>query len=993
MATRRSITEGGVFQFFTRIPRPVAPDAAALNTVFIVPLYQNVRAFEETGDLVESARVDLDGSGGGSYTSAFPFNSQSVSAPLPGLRQGAVVDPAKTDIYLAFGSGAAATTNRLSSENDEQVLLDRSTLTSGVLGGPNAGNPELREFSDSFNLDFGIILAGLPVPGLGAARNPLANNLILVVFEGFEDKPAIVQALGSEAAPLTDNTLLIWADPRVPSGTYGYKIVILPRFFDVYPTGRSAFIYASDFDPSGSVLTDTGSEGAGTIEYENLDPNQDWDVEVVDPSPATDQDVTVVITPYTATPKVTISLGTDGGGALDPAKNTVDLVSEAVVAAFRDHYRPGWAPVRVVNLGTSANTFVAALASTTITGPVLGWDGRIVKKTVGADGNDIRVDLQVAVGADDPAKVEQFGDNVIITLGTTGGSYDPADNLVSDLNDLLTAANIDLEIVIDETTIPGTESLYPDGLADYFNHAGFVIIGYQRKPASASALTEFLVGGLDAGGVEIYGGLLPNTNETTVVSARAYAEYRALRVDASPSASSVTTGNRANLIEVTEFEVERLLGEVSPDNPAGLAANQYFAAAAGRRLFILSPAVVSSTYPWGTQQAMQDAWDFLLKRTPYHVYAFNDAPFMTEWGASVTEALGGTETEALVKPTRLYYPIKNFETEADLTIASGTDADRDAFDLSQATASIDFVASGVVAGDAVVFSGLEAEATAPLTLQSGDKAFEIATVNVGGDPFKVDFTTDLPVSVSNKAFTVFRPGETLTNTDGTYKSQEAAESLYDFHDQFVHPRLNKHLADAFETSVDGTFTLLDGVYMLAKFAGLIAKSPQHVPVNRVGYPEVRRVEGTSDIYNKDQLDLLTGGGIVVPIQRIAGEGPVIVRRDVSSDTSTRIFQRRTAGVAEDLLVIETERLIQPRLGPALVTEQVLDRVAIDITGLIDFFRERDVFRSIELVRIVAIDDEIRQDFGIDDTGVLVIYELAHLEEFTTAIINHIIRPQ
>jgi len=111
--------------------------------------------------------------------------------------------------------------------------------------------------------------------------------------------------------------------------------------------------------------------------------------------------------------------------------------------------------------------------------------------------------------------------------------------------------------------------------------------------------------------------------------------------------------------------------------------------------------------------------------------------------------------------------------------------------------------------------------------------------------------------------------------------------------------------------------------------------------------------------------------------------------------ATRVSRRRTAGVSEDKLSIEVDRLIRPRLGPALVTEQFLDRVAFDV----DILLQRKMspgatreFKTIRLQTILPITDEVRAEFAIDDSGIMLEFSYTHLDEAAQAIVRHIVRP-
>lgn len=1081
MTTRRQIEAPQVSQFFERVsPSPTA-NVLTLEVGLVAPLYQIVRAFDETGEPRPAAQLDPDTSDAVElYGSGF-YDADPFTAPLPGLLPGARVDPLRTNVFLTIGDGASRSEFRLYGEEDEIIRFSR--LSGGVLSANGAFGTDQRSLSLA-GINFNLILADVTIPTY--PPNFLEDQVLVVRIVGYEDFPLIVEGID----PADATTLILRDDINVPAvGSAGFDLVLFPRQFDVIINGQEAWRPISDFEIGGATISgveyDDGIDAPASIPISNRDTVNAWAVSVVDPGAAS-QDLSATVNMAALT--VTISLATDGSSNTDwpiaaeavltatggettydhtlaelptpgsvvvddgvggntwtdnqdgvlaaagpeAAAGTIDYatgeitinwsaalastvevsyrqnmntdaqVNAALATAFSAVSRSQNAPIQLETvLPEGVQCFDAATGPTAVGAAAfaVGWEGRIQRTEVGIDGNDIQVAITTAVGLSQPTAVDRIGDNlVLITLGTDGaGVFDPTKayivsstpTTVPGISNLLLAADALLEIVKDTGSFTAdTEYLTPLGLGDYRNHAGY------KENIWGVDQTSNLENGLDSGGVEVYGGLLPFYSGETV-NGRLYSEYRALRLDASPAATLSTTGSRPDFIEVRRNEVQDKLGEISVDNPAALAAYEYLQASELRRLFVLSPSEVSVEFPWGTQTAMTAAIEFAKRRNVYHLALLNDAYWMSELTTDAAVALGGTETAPLIKALRFYIPIKNFDTEPDFPVAAGGDANRNLLELDTMSASLDFPTSGVQVGDVVVFVGLESEVTANVDLQNDLRGFSIKTLNKNGSPFTVEFDVDLPASISSKSFTVYREGTSLYGVDGSYDAQRGADILYDWHQlaQHHHPRLNKHLADGYEAEIDGVFTELDGVYLLAKFMGAIARQTDWLPVSTLPYPKSRRIRGTSDIYDTIQQNTLSGGGINLPVQQAGtGDGPIFVRRDVSSDTSTKIFQRRTAGVSEDRLAIRTDRLIAPRLGPNLVSPQFLERVAIDISTMMDHYRDSSEFEYVKVVGISPITDEIREETGIDDSGIIVVYDLKHLQEAARAIVRYIVQP-
>lgn len=1097
MATRRTIEAPQVSQFFERRNPPPVGNVLRLEVALIAPLYQIVRAFDETGEPLSSAQLDWDNVEGTVplYSSGY-YNADPVTAPMPSLLPGAVVDAAKTNLFMTIGTGASRTTYRLYGSEDESVRFSRTD--GGTLGANGSFASGSRTLSFP-GVNFSLILADLTLVG-SLPVNFFEDNVVYAYVTDtgtgavYDDYPLMV--LGVD--PTDPQTLILNDDINIPataSGDAGVRLVLFPRMFDVITNGQSAWRPISSFVLSEDTVTGAAYTAAAAapavVTAYNTDPVNAWNLSMVVPA--------ALSSPLSATVDATalsvvVSLSTDAGGLAtwpiageavvvtaggetsydhtlaqsptpgsvqftgtggntwtddgagvlvaagpDAVNGTIDYetgectinwtaapvetvtvnyrqnentdaqINAAIAAAYASVFRSQNVPVQLETASPEgAVVFEAAVAPTALaasTFAAVGDDGtwRIQRTERSIDGNDITVSIALAVGLNKPTSVDVVGgDTVIITLGTDGAGVRDDDKCMINgptvpdpakpsLRSLLRAADNLLEIVKSDGSSfsAGVEFITEAGLGDYRNHAGY------RENIWGGEQTGTLENGLDSGGVEVYGGLLP-VYGAEVIRARIYAEYRALRVDASPAASLEATGNRPDFIQVRKNEVEAKLGEISADNPLALAAFEYLQASEDRRCFCLSVSEVSTDTPFGTEAAVDQAVEFAKRRDVYHVAILNDAQFMVPKMTSLSVALGGTETAALVKAMRFYIPVKNFDTEPDFPIAAGGDANRNLLDPKVMSASLDFPASGVQVGDVIVFSGLESEVTADVELQNGDRGFSIVTLTKNGSPFSIETAVALPVSIADKNFTVYRLGNSLYDpVTGIYNSARAAEVLYDWHQlqSNHHPRLNKHLADEYEAEINGVFTVVDGVYLLAKFMGAVARQVDYLPVSTLPYPKSRRIRGTSDIYDTSQMNTLSGGGLILPIQQAGtGDGPIFIRRDVSSDTSTKIFQRRTAGVSEDRLAIRTERLISPRLGPNLVNDAFLDRIAIDISKLMDQYRESAEFEYVRVVSIAPITEEIRLETGIDDSGIMIIYELKHLQEAARAIVRYVVQP-
>jgi len=678
-------------------------------------------------------------------------------------------------------------------------------------------------------------------------------------------------------------------------------------------------------------------------------------------------------------------------------KNSITEINAKIAEAI-EAVEPG--RVSTLSLETSDSSGWVGYGSSdgltppTLVGPsTVAWSGVIEATTKGIAGNDITVSVQVASGPDAPTTARHVGNTILITLGTSAGVVDPTKCLiegVGGINSLLQLADDVVRITIPAAS--GSEVLSPYTLGFVHNHAGYETINY-------GSTLEDLRGGVSSGGVKIYGGLLPLYSGEEV-SAEVYLDYRALRLDMSPRASINSTGNRPEFVDVQVETLELLLGEVSVANPLALATHQFLLTSNKRSVRVMSVDEVTSENPWGTREATERVMHMARVRGVYHLAILNDAPWVPELTTSFANSLGGTEYVALRTPMRLYIPTKNLETAQDLPIASGNNANKSNFNDTTVSASLDFESSGVLVGDIIIFQGLEYEPTAPVELQLGLRGFEISALNVGGSPFTVTTSTDLPATAVDRAVTIYRRGKSLYDSRGNYLTQEGANALYDWHNlaSNKHARLNKHHVERYEVTVDGILQMVDGVYGLGQYMGIIADSPYYLPVSQQRYNSVSAVYGTNDTYSSEQLDQLTAAGLVLPVKPSSNSrGIAYVRRDVSSETNDPnqpyVIRRRTAGVTEDFIALKMERMLRGLLGASLLGPQFLDTIARGLSGLVDSYRGSPALDWIRVEGIDIIDEHIRKVYDINDTGVLISLKLKHRDEASRAIVlNKIIAP-
>lgn len=1004
--TEKLIQSPRTEHFFTRLPQQGNPGGQELEFLLVAPVYQLQSALDNAQQPLPSAMLTWEAMGGEGDTTRYRDIAPSanpVVATLPGLRRGAAVDPASVEMFLQIGTGPGSLT-ALQSLERARILLAQTLSYNIIDVGASGWRVRLH------GVDLKSRLRGIPLPGQPAGAGvgaPSSNPGPNTTLETVNVEIAIGPHRGVVAAVDPDDMTLAYvlfatraAPPLNPVDLETGLVTLRSRAasFRVIPEGQPHFVPVGGVAPA-LIPIESSADGIVLYNFDEREWTVNWTSSGAGP-------VSASVNLMTSPPVLNIAVPEDSGNPddVDPAGATVAALNAALRAAFLPAYG-GWMPLYFGGDGGIDEEF--ANLPGTADAMVVAWRGRIETTAREASPPPTRININVPEGVpSSPLSVERIGTDVFINLATDGGgNYAAGANPVSAVKALLEEADSSLVLAIEDGSPTGPFTPFSLGYLQAMvvdEEAQYYVWGASPEPVPGEPPTfrtsSPLRYGCAPGGVFVAGGRLlniipPGSN----LSARLYAGYRALRVDLSAGASRARTGNRPTLTMVTRDSVEQLLGEISPRNPGALAAWVFLTSAgANRRVHVLSPSEVSSLDPWGTQEAIREANDFAMKRNVYYVGLLNDGYWVPGVTQELAEALGGTDTVPLRKPMRYMIPTTNRETSPDELIASGLDAERHlAPNTNQLTGSLNFVLAEVETGDVIVFDGFEDVEGATVTLQTRERGFRVTALSVNASPFSVEVDGTLPVGVNgNTSFRVYRAGQSLLDNLGRFQSEVASRALAEWHRASAHPRIAKHHVDVARVSVRGQLLDLPSPYALAEFMGVMSGRSQIAPMSTVTYPLSRRVEGTHSLYNDEQLQRLAGAGLILPYQATATDedGRVQVYRDVSADTSTRVFQRRTAGVAEDIWVIALDSIIKPLLGPNTLTEEMKVVVSGRITALVRTLQAQRYFKVLSFEDLVEINDEIRAQYGINDTGLLATYRIQHYEEFGVMLNAHIIEP-
>lgn len=380
-----------------------------------------------------------------------------------------------------------------------------------------------------------------------------------------------------------------------------------------------------------------------------------------------------------------------------------------------------------------------------------------------------------------------------------------------------------------------------------------------------------------------------------------YVSYTAARVDLAEQ----------GLITISsEDDIEQFLGPVHKDNPLALAAalvNQAGGTAGGRVFFALS---TEGSGP----SAYQDAFD-LLQTTEdvYFVVPLTQDKTVHEMLAAHVAAMSQPESKgervgficpSFPAPTQVLPP-----NSTDAPVAGTVDA---LYDVKLRSLAVDWTLAAV--GNLV---WLVDNATGTKLSSHRIKSIDIPnnTVTVF-NPF--------PTAGANVYFVV----ETFTLT----KSEEAA-ALRDYAKAFGSKRMVSILPDQVKITYtnktlavpqDETW-LLPGYYAAAAFVGFRSSIDPSQPMTNVSVPGIQELVHSNAYFLPDQLNTIAEGGNTILIQRTKST-PCYVRHQLTTNMASIEERELSITVAVDYCAKVMRLGLRPYIGKHNITDELLTQL-------------------------------------------------------------------
>lgn len=474
--------------------------------------------------------------------------------------------------------------------------------------------------------------------------------------------------------------------------------------------------------------------------------------------------------------------------------------------------------------------------------------------------------------------------------------------------------------------------------------------------ATITGATQPLSGNFDGGSDEHNLLLDADLMSSATPTAQVYTSYRALRLDVSDQADGAT------LLEFDNTDdVEERLGPISIENP--LALGVYFALLNSPSTPVKGVGIseTSATKPDGTAEAYTSALEFLEGYDVYTEVVLTQDP--------TVHAILQTHVDAMSEPENKSERIGFFNQDMPTyskaeVIASGVDGNTGSGFTSDATAefsaSVDFDAAGVEAGDILVVSALGTSDDSPNGVNgtSGPLyGLVIDSVKIGdnfvlvldGTASGVSSDWDSLVDVS---FTVYRAGSAVS------QPVDQAEEVAKIGEGYADRRMYHHWPDLVTADVDGTEQIIEGFYVAAAWGGKVGQLQPEQPFTNTTVAGFTGVKHSNGYFSRAHLDRIAGGGTFISVQD-SQSSPLRCRHQLSTDVST--IQKRELSITKvvDYAAKFMRLALIKHTGKFNITQSYLDGLATVIQGLLRSLIDAGRVADCRLLSLAV--DEVESD--------------------------------
>ncbi len=442
-----------------------------------------------------------------------------------------------------------------------------------------------------------------------------------------------------------------------------------------------------------------------------------------------------------------------------------------------------------------------------------------------------------------------------------------------------------------------------------------------------------------------------------------YLQYTAIRKDLTALAS------QASLIRIdSQTQLEEVMSPITTQNP--LALGMFFALvnAPGVQITGLGVDAVSADAPFGTPEAYTRAAELL---EAFEVYAL--APLTHD---QTVAQIFKTHTQFMSEPAQKGERVTLFNSEQptsalDVLVGSGADGNSVGSSGLQFDTGIPNLSALVLNKGVSPVGTIATTAGLFLDIASDSKRYSISAINGsvitvrtsfgGGDNDDGFYSTTalnappLPSQLISEAFAVRVRGAALVTTVGTPDKQKIAETYAALSQSFGDRRFWHTAPDTAAATLEGLEQQVEGFYMNAAIAGMIAQQPPQQSFTNFPMAGFTRVLGSNDFFSETQMNIMAAGGTYLIVQD-APSAPLISRMALTTDLTS--VETRTDSITKvvDFTAKFLRRSLKNFIGRFNITQAFLDQLGTVIGGVGGFLVENGVLVGFNLNNIIQDED-------------------------------------
>jgi hypothetical protein len=414
-----------------------------------------------------------------------------------------------------------------------------------------------------------------------------------------------------------------------------------------------------------------------------------------------------------------------------------------------------------------------------------------------------------------------------------------------------------------------------------------------------------------------------NPVDTTAVSL--YVAYEAVRLDVTSEAEN------PDLLAFSTFdELESALGPVVPENPLAFGLYVAMGNSGNAQVTGIGVSETSADKPYGTIEGFMKAYDYLKTKEVYGIAQMtSDADVATLLQTHVNAMREKTMKGERIGVFHLGIPTR----ERDTLIVSGNDGDTRTVGPSK------YLDTKI----ATISQALLANGIDPTSIDVTDGVF----LDIGTDAYNWNITGSILDGTKVKINTTFAPGQ---NDDGFYatgtfptvlsdsfsvKIRGAAianstagrakevETIYYRGQGFSDKAMWMIQCDQLKATVGSVEQLIPGFYGCAAKVGLVSGLNPAAPMTKYPMAVITGVTGTTDRYERSQLNQMAAGGADIYVQDAAG-APVHSRMQVTTSMASVEQREQSIVKAVDYSAKYYRSALKPWIGKYNITKAFLD---------------------------------------------------------------------